>query len=253
MDFSEQNQLMELFLDFGEELMNAGAEISRVESSLHYLCQSYGAKKTDVFVITSSIVLTVSFDGADERTMTRRILSSGDMDYEKLRRLNALCRQCTAEPYPAAILKEKILAIAGAKPQKLKLYLGNALAAGAFTIFFGGTVYDGILAALFGAFICFLQFFLSPRSPNKVFFLFLSSLFCGLGIGTVSHFFPLFQMDAIIIGDIMLLVPGIAITEAVRDMLIGDTISGATKLLESLMRAAALAGGFMIAILLFGR
>jgi len=122
-----------------------------------------------------------------------------------------------------------------------------------FCLFFGGTIADALLSALFGALICLLQDYVSPKCPNKVFFLFASSLFCGIGIGLTHHFFPIFQMDMVIIGDIMLLVPGIAITESVRDMLIGDTISGATRLLDSLMRTGALAAGFMIAILMLGR
>ena len=50
-----------------------------------------------------------------------------------------------------------------------------------------------------------------------------------------------------------LLIPGIAITNAVRDALIGDTISGITKLADSLLWAASLAAGIMAAIFLFAR
>ena len=52
-------------------------------------------------------------------------------------------------------------------------------------------------------------------------------------------------MDA---GDIMLLIPGVAMTNATRDMLSGDTISGVMRFVESLLWAVALALGFMAAI-----
>ena len=55
-------------------------------------------------------------------------------------------------------------------------------------------------------------------------------------------------MDKILIGDIMLLIPGLAMTNAIRNMLLGDTISGVVRLAESLIWAAALAGGFMVAL-----
>jgi uncharacterized membrane protein YjjP (DUF1212 family) len=61
------------------------------------------------------------------------------------------------------------------------------------------------------------------------------------------------HIDKIIIGDIMLLIPGIAITTAVRDTLIGDTISGITRLADCLVWAAALAAGIMSVISLFAR
>lgn len=63
---------------------------------------------------------------------------------------------------------------------------------------------------------------------------------------------PVFHADKIIIGDIMLLIPGIAMTNAVKDMLVGDTIAGTMRLLESLLWAGALAGGFMASMWLMG-
>ena len=74
----------------------------------------------------------------------------------------------------------------------------------------------------------------------------------GLGVGLTTAVIPGLHMDTIIMGDIMLMIPGLAITNAVRNMLVGDTISGAVRLLESLIWAAALAGGFMMALAIVG-
>lgn len=54
------------------------------------------------------------------------------------------------------------------------------------------------------------------------------------------------------IGDIMLLIPGIAITNSIRDMLMGDTIAGIMRLIESILWAGALASGFMASIWMVG-
>ena len=54
------------------------------------------------------------------------------------------------------------------------------------------------------------------------------------------------------IGDIMPLIPGTDITLSLRDILVGDTISGILKLIESLLIAASIAAGFMMAIMLIG-
>lgn len=50
----------------------------------------------------------------------------------------------------------------------------------------------------------------------------------------------------------MLLIPGIPMTNAVRDILVGDTISGIMRLVETLLWAGALACGFMAAIFIIG-
>ena len=60
------------------------------------------------------------------------------------------------------------------------------------------------------------------------------------------------NLDKIMIGDIMLLIPGIAMTNAIRDMLMGDTISGLMRLIESILWAGSLAVGFMASIWMVG-
>ncbi len=253
MEQTASNQLATAFLDFGEAMLSAGAEISRVEDSLDRLGRAYGACQTDVFVITSSIVLTLKFKAGDAVTVSRRIRKGSDFDFEQVDRLNELARNCAESPLAYKKLSERIHSITETKPRAWKLYVGNILAAGAFCIFFGGTAADAILSSLFALFIGFLQLHFSPVCPTKTFFLFIVSFLCGMGICALGRLFPGLHTDMIIIGDIMLLVPGIAITTAARDMVIGDTISGATRLVECLVGATMLAGGFMIAMLLVGR
>ncbi|MBR3838065.1 MAG: threonine/serine exporter family protein [Clostridia bacterium] len=253
MDQNENKALLQGLLDFGEAMLCAGAEIGRVEDSLSRLCAAYGAEKADVFVITSSIVLTVQFQNGETLTGTRRIRKSGDLDFEKIAGLNALARESASSPVSIPRLKEKIRSIDGGCPRPLLLYAGSALASGAFALFFGGSPWDGLFSALFGLLICFFQRSLSKKSPNKAFFLFITSLICGCVICLLGKALPFLHVDMIIMGDIMLLVPGIAITTAARDMVIGDTISGATRLLECLVWAGMLAGGFMLSLLILGR
>lgn len=247
----ELSRLMELFLDFGETMMAAGAEIARVEDSLARMGVSYGAVKTNVFVITSSIELTITFDDGASLTRTRRIRTSGGTDFVKLQKLNALSRLCAADRLPLEELDRQLEQIRLARMSRQKYYMGSVLAAGAFSVFFGGSMTDALVAGAFAVLICLMQEKLAGLSPNKVFFLFICSLITGVGICLVDRVIPGLQIDKIIIGDIMLLIPGVAITNAVRDTLIGDTISGITKLADSLVWAAALAAGFMIAIHMF--
>lgn len=250
MEQKQENIFLKLFLDFGEKMLESGAEIGRVEDSLCRLGKAYGATQTEVFAITSSIVLTLTLDDV-EMTGTRRIRQGTDLNFAKVDALNSLCRSCAECPLSPAEFQEELDRIDGIRTSRFYFYLGSALAAGAFSLFFGGAPADGCVSALFGLLVCFLQLHLSAKCPNKVFFLFLSSLLCGSGIYLLGSVIPFLHTEQIIIGDIMLLVPGIAITGAVRDMVIGDTISGATKLLECLMWAGALAAGFMIAMLVW--
>ena len=253
MEQNQKNALLSVFLDFGEAMMSSGAEIRRVEDSLSRMGASYGALRTDVFAITSSLVLTLRFPEG-EYTGSRRIEQT-DTNFDKLRKLNALSRKCTETVLSAEEIAAELAVICREKCSSVKLYLGSALASGAFAVFFGGNLYDGFFSALFGLLICFFQSKIAGFFPNKAFFLFFTSFVCGIGIRLAARpllFLPL-HPDMIIIGDIMLLVPGIATTMSVRDILVGDTISGFTKLVECILWAASLAAGFVLAMMLCGR
>ena len=247
---AELSELLHLFLDIGEQISAAGGEIYRVEDTLSRLGAAYGAIRTDVFAITSSLEVTMIFPGDIELTRTRRLRGS-KTDFKSLEALNALSRRCCAHPMTADELRTAIAACSSHR-SALTLYIGSALAGGGFAIFFGGGIWDGIVAALFGLIICFLQERLPGVCPNSVLVYFVAALVTGFGVCLLGQEIGVLNPDMIMIGDIMLLIPGIAFTTAIRNMLVGDTISGILKMTESVVYAAALAGGFMIAISLVG-
>ena len=207
---------LHIFLDMGDALLNSGAEIFRVEDTLNRMGYACGAAQMNVFVITSSIVITMEFLGEGARTQTRRI------------------REC------------------GGNEPLWKL-LGSLLAACSFAFFYGGSIPDAVAAGLGAVLIWGLQQYLRPVCMNEVTFQFVASFFTGCAICGLTLLCPFLRMDKIMIGDIMLLIPGLMSTNAIRDVLIGDTLSGIIRLIAALLLAAALALGFMGAIILFGR
>ena len=244
-----RGKLLDCLLDIGALLLDCGAEISRTEDTLRRLGKAYGAVQTDIFVIPSIISISISFPEHEALTKTRRIRSSGATDFYRLEKLNALSRSCCQELLPLEELRRRIDKVASGKKPASVVYCGSALAGGGFAIFFGGTIWDGAAAAGFALLICLLQGLIGKTELNQVASNLMISLLTGLGVGGLTMLIPALHMDMILIGDIMLLIPGLAMTNAVRNMLIGDTISGVVRLAESLIWAVALAGGFMVAMM----
>ena len=201
---NEKQFLVKCLLDLGEALLLAGAEINRVEDSLSRVAKNYGALKVDVFVLTSVINLTVTFNDESLETQTRRLNTQGVTNFNKIEELNALCRNCAN--MNICEFDKNLHENAGKTPKKLYQYLGSFLAAGGFALFFGGNVFDGLLAGVFALLICFLQVHYSKVCPNKVFFHLTTSLFIGIGIFTCTWLMPNFNSDMILIGDIMILI-----------------------------------------------
>ncbi len=243
---------MHELLDLGQTLLLCGAEINRVEDTMTRLGRAYGAHSVDIFVITSDIVLTIQFPDGSELTQTRRINQPSSTDFSKLEQLNALSRACCQSPLPLDELHTRIHAIADGQKPEMLLYLGSVLGAGAFAVFFGGSILDGAAAALMGLLVCFLQQRVLPVFRNAAVFQFLTALLVGCIICLAVRPLGMLHRDKILIGVIMLLIPGVAITNSARDMLVGHTVSGLLRLTESLLMAGALALGFGAAISLLG-
>lgn len=249
---SDSTTLLHHLMDLGEAMLLSGAEVNRVEDTLVRMGKAYGASEMHVFVITSSVVVTMLFPDGEEITLTRRITEPGGTDFFKIEAFNALSRRCCTNPLPIPELADEIHRLNEQTINKKYLCLGSALAAGSFAVFFGGSLFDGLAATAFGVLIFIMQEYLSLFCRNRVIFNFLASLLSGLGICGFCILFPSFHRDMIMIGDIMLLIPGIAVTNSIRDMLVGDTIFGIMRLVESLLWAGALAFGFMSAIWIVG-
>lgn len=245
-------------LDLGALMLTAGAEVYRVEETISNMGMVYGADRMNVFVITSSIVVTMIIyepqeDGSRiplEITQTRRIKSSGSTDFTHLERLNTLSKSFCRHPFSADTLKIEINKIKNSAYPHWLFYAGSILAAGSFAMFFGGTFLDAVIASITAILICIMQEKLGPLSPNQVTFNLLCSLITGLVIGLSAMLLPGVNPDKVMIGDIMLLIPGIAMTNSVRDILVGDTIAGSLRFMESFLWAGSLACGFMISMML---
>ena len=245
-------ELLNLAMDIGEQMLVSGAEVHRVEDSMYRICRSFGAERVDVFIITSSMVVTVHFDDGHIHTETRRIVSLGT-DFHKLDRLNQLSRRICAESMTAQEIRGELTSIINGKRYSfLSECLAYAVIAAAFTLFFGGNWMQVAVALLIGAFLRIVAFFSDSTVKNIFFSKFISAFtlaaaaYLFLKLGLVP------RTDEIIIGNIMILIPGLGLTNALRDLFTGDSVAGALRTLEAVLCAVAIAAGYFLFVFLTG-
>lgn len=247
------NQLLHAVMDVGEAMQNSGAEISRVEDSVSRMCASYGVQRVNTFTITSNIIVTLEVDSETVITQTRRI-HQGTTDFTRLDQLNDLSRYICIHRPSVEEIRTRYDTIMDTRPtRKPLLYLGAALTGAAFAVFFGGGWRDALAAGLLALLIERLTLLPIRTQCNPILYLFLVSLLTGIGGIVLVRLGIGLRLDKILIGCIMLTIPGIAITNAIRDLLSGDTVSGLSRLCESLLQAAGIACGFCLAIYVLGR
>lgn len=244
----ELEHVLAAVLDVGEMMLTSGAEVNRVENTIQRMMQAYGCNRVDVFTIPSNIVVSVQTMEEVVLTQTRRI-ANYETDMYKIERCNALSRRVCADPPTLQELKNVVEEIKQEKGySRLTKLITYGVISAAFSVFFGGTWLDGV-----AAFVCGLLLYVSVEAcgrlkVQRIILNILCSAIVGLGAVLLTSLGIGQSVDKIIIGNIMLLIPGIALTSSVRDMISGDTVSGMLGLCEALIRALAIAAGFALVL-----
>lgn len=251
MENIEAQKVLYCAMCIGEQLLASGAEVGRVEDTISRICVAYGAKKADVFCITSTITTTMYGDGFFTCTQTRRVTASKN-DMTKLDELNKLSRRiCETTPPPEQVKEELSRIKNGPRHSFWTCMFIYGVASGAFAVFFGGDYKDMLSAAMIGVVLkCFERMFTRLKMNNMIVALLCSSI-GGLLANLTVKFGIGSHVDLISIGNIMLFIPGMAFVNSLRDLFMGDTATGGLRCLEALVLAMVIAIGFTFANFLF--
>ena len=231
---AEVSRFLCILIKMGEALQNSGAEVFRVEDTLNRIAAAYGAQEVNVFVITSSIVVTLTMPQLPPQTQTRRLRHASGNDLLMLEELNALSRRICAAPPAVEEFQRQLDAILAKRADPRFRLAGSVLAASSFAVFFGGSLWDGLLAGVIAVLVFWMERCLAPFCMNGVEFQFIASFCCGISTLLFCRIGPQLHADKILIGIIMLLIPGIMLTNSIRDILLGDIISGSLRLVEAI-------------------
>ncbi|MGL5765143.1 MAG: threonine/serine ThrE exporter family protein [Sarcina sp.] len=244
--------ILSVALDIGENMLKCNAEINRVEDTIIRICTSYGIVRVDVFAIKTLIIATIRDEEGHSYSENRRIYSS-DINLEKIEELNSLSRYiCHNKPsYEEIQEKLSCFYLCDFSTTKKNL-VGGILGSVGFCIYFGGNLRDalavGIIAIIFFEISKYLKRFLE----NPIVFTAIISFIIGclsifsVKIGIGEH------VDKIIIGGVMLVIPGMAMVMGFRDMLSGDILAGTFRLVETILVTIAITFGFATALYLGG-
>lgn len=240
--------VLSVALDIGQYMIKYGGEVHRVEDTVTRICRAYGAQRVEIWAIDSMIAATAYMSDTDYSTQTRRI-TSANTHLARLEALNALSREICSTTPPADEVKNRIAEIRKLRPiHPLLRCFAGACGAGAFAIFFGGSFLDGLAAAVIGFLmtaIIHLDFIHANAMARTFALSFLNGLlayvFHAIGFG---H-----NLDKIAIGTIMLVIPGMAFSNALRDIMYGDTASGTMGFSKALVCALMVVLGYSAAFL----
>ncbi|MBO4422082.1 MAG: threonine/serine exporter family protein [Clostridia bacterium] len=257
MDGKQTKRAVDIAARAGTVLLSSGSDITRVEDTIRHMMNSFGVKKYDIFTITNGIFLSASADDAPEGMgdYTRICeVPKNSSDLGKVDLVNTLSRDIEAGLCDMDGAEKRLDQIEKARSYKTIIsLLAAGVASGAFSYLFGGSAVDALLAALIGFSYYYLFIVLDRTKLSKL----LCNAICGciLALMTVGFvkLIPGVNMDMVIVGAIMPLIPGVAFVNAVRDIAAGDYISGAIRMIDAIAVAAGIAVGVGVTILIFTR
>ena len=228
-------EVLDLALMAGHILLENGAEIYRVEETIDRICGYYGVNSENAFVLSNGIFLTAGSARESFFAKVQHIPVSGT-HLNKVAAVNQLSREIVEGRHTiqdAYRILEEIRTMPGKK--RWMQTLASGVGSAAFCIFFGGTFGDSLAA--FAAGICLYLYVLWLSVPH------LSKIVGNIGGGALVTVVCCLlylmgggeNLNFMMIGTIMPLVPGVAFTNSIRDVADGDYISGSVRMLDALL------------------
>lgn len=235
---------IDCFLLAGRIMMESGAETYRVEDTMLRMARSQNMMAAQSYVTATGIIFSLG------QTQPTRIaaVSNRITDLNKIALVNSVSRNLTSQIITLEEAYHELKKIENTNyflPMYVQV-IAAAVASGCFLLLFGG-IWSDVPAAMFAAGSGYLVVLIIQELTHVKFFSeFMASLVAGLlavlavylGVGT--------QIDKIIIGSVMPLVPGLVMTNAVRDLMAGHFTAGIAKGMEALLTAFAIGSGIAV-------
>lgn len=243
--------LMDIAMLTGEIMLKSGAETYRVEDTMCRILQISQLERTEAFVTTTGIMATLDDASMNPISVIRRV-DKRNTNLNAIYLANDISRKLCIheigleEAYQELKSIQKIVQY----PDHL-LWIATIVTSASFTLVLGGGIMDSVVSAINGLLIVIFRMLTKKKEVHVFIVNMMISIFIAIhtmlymNLSVISD-----TMDVIIVGSIMPMLPGVAITNAIRDTLQGDYMSGMARGLEAFLIAFSIAVGIGVGLAL---
>ena len=237
----------------GELMLCSGAETYRVEDTMYHILKTAdNLEMSEVLVVMTGITASVKVKGEKVVTLVKRV-ESRENNLSRVVSVNDISRRYCGGELSLQAAYEELNSLKKKEYRRLSYSTATVAVCVGFSLFFGGGIWEVVSSLIVGA---FLAFCIEAVRDLKV-HAFIEDVFSSMGIAMASAVMKIMlggrmDIDIVIISCIMPLVPGMAITNAARDTLRGDYLSGIARMLEAFIKAAGIAIGIGIGLAIMG-
>ena len=224
-------KLINLALDAGEIMLKNGAETFRVQDTMQRILSVSGKEKIEALAMCTLLMVTLPREEKGPLSMARAV-KNRDLNFEKICAVNDMSRAFVSGKISVTEALDHCQEIHHAPNFKFSTrVLGYAISGAGFAFMVGGSVQDFLVSFVIA--------------------LLMGGLVTGLAACMAHALLPATRLDKLIIGTMKVLLPGLALSKAMRDLLEGNLISGNSKVVEVLLIACSIAAGVAVALTLF--
>ena len=250
--------ITDIALKAGCIVLENGGETYRTEDTIMRIASSLGACSPSSFVTPTVVMLSFTDTDGKHYSATRRIIRRG-VNLRKVALINELSRRIErrkkeGKPQDFSQIEYVLRRVHCSKTYApWAVLLCAACSSFVFALMFAGSFKDALGASAVGFVLRLIVMRLEKTSLNG----FILSLVYGAAVSVLSELaFCLGCVDSaltVTTAVLMQVVPGLAIVNAIRDIIAGDLVSGAARTLEAFMVAAGLSAGSVLGLLVFSR
>lgn len=248
----DEHRILDVAVEMGHILLQSGAEIFRVEDTMRRVCDHFQVDSCSFFVTANAIM---SSTNNHERPLAKvRYVPVRGTQFDRIVAINQLSREiATGNCESIDEIERRVQEIKEMPLVSNKLcYFASAMAAASFCILFGGGFADTVTAFIAG-YVLYV-FLLHPGKH-------MSKIFANICSGAIITIFCLLSyrlglgqnLNHMLSGAILPLVPGVAFTNGIRDIGGGDHLSGTVRLLDAFWTFLCIAIGVGVVFSLYQR
>lgn len=244
-------QLINLALDAGELMLASGAETFRVQDTMLRILNTSGRDKVEALAMCTLLIVTLPREKKGPLSMTRGVKSRA-VNFEKICAVNDMSRAFVSGKITLDEASARCKEIYDAPNFKFRTrVLGYAVNGAGFAVMVGGGPLEGLISFFIGVLMGMTLVYFGDKKVPFFFGPLMGGLVTGIAACIAHLCLPATQLDKMIIGTMKALLPGLALSKAMRDLLEGNLISGNSKVVEVLLNAVSIAGGVAIALTIF--
>lgn len=246
------DEVLDFCVNLSRKMIVSGANLERVHLAVEFICKAYNLKDLSIFLL-STYISVGAYDSDGRYSSRQAAIPPAGIHLERLRCLNQLSYRVAEVTPPTRLLAKMLEKSSDVRDYNdMIILIGRICAVFCLCFMFGGSFSDLIPVAFVVALVHFMMPLFSRAGLDRL-------VINSLTMFIASSFAILFMcsgfnnnLPAVLISVSLLVIPGIPLVNAMRNLLCGSEINGILQMLKIFVDTMALGMGIYAAIMLFG-